>query len=187
MKAAFFQGFCLLELNTVIAIVVMPMLLTLPNFKQSMMRQERVVLLERLHTAIEYAKQEAFYRRKTITLCAIYAHSQECRSKDWSAGFILFEFNPRHKKTKQALHSFPPIIYGKLHFEQFGKHLNIEADGTTINVGTFIYCPHNKNPREAEALVINKAGRVYRVTARNKLGMLLKNAGTPEENPITCR
>ena len=151
------------------------------------MRQEREAVLERLQTAIEYAKQVAFLKDKTITLCAIGPYPLECRLNDWSAGFMVVEFKPGDKKITQILQIFPSISYGKLYFEQFGQHLNIQTEGTTVNVGTFIYCPHNKDPREAEALVINKAGRIYRVATRNRLGMLLKNAGTPEVNPITCR
>lgn len=181
-----YSGFSLLELNTVIIVLATLTFLMLPTFKQFLMRQERAAILEHLQTAIEYAKQEAFFKNKIITLCAIDS-SLECRMKDWSTGFIAFEWDEENKKIKRILQTFPGVVYGKLHFEQFGYHLNIEADGTTMNVGTFIYCPRNKDPQEAEALVINKAGRFYRVIARNNLGILLKNAGTPEVSPITCR
>jgi Tfp pilus assembly protein FimT len=187
MHRLFYAGFSILELNTVITILTILGILILSSFKQFLMRQERTDVMERLTVAIEYAAQEAFLKNKTTTLCAISAVPSECRLNDWSMGFMVFTLNPKNKKQKEILQILPGTHYGKLYFEQFGQHLNITADGSTINVGTFIYCPHNKNPREAEALVINKASRIYRVTARNSLGIPLKNAGTPEVNPIICR
>ncbi len=183
------DGFSMLELHTVIFILGILGIMFFPHFKQFLMREERTDILERLKTAIEYAKQEAHLKNKTITLCAINPIYQQCRLGDWSNGFIIFEqdYQNKDQKPKHILQILPGVQYGKLHFEQFGQYLNIEANGTTTNVGTFIYCPNNKDRREAAALVINKASRTYRVTARNISGILLKNAGTPEANPLICR
>lgn len=181
------RGFSALELCIVILMLSVITTFAIPSFTQFLMRAERAMVLDRLQAAIEYAKQEAFVRGKTITICGSINH-RTCQPKDWSAGFIIFETDEQlpHFPAK-ILYMFPKLQHGKLHFEQFGTNLNITADGMTINNGTFTYCPKNADRREADALIINNATRTYRPIQRTSRGILLKNVGTPEEEPLTCR
>jgi Tfp pilus assembly protein FimT len=181
------RGVSILELCTVILILSIITTLAIPAFSQFLMREERSMVVDRLKAAIEFAKQEAFVRGKTITVCGSINH-RTCHPNDWSAGFIIIEMDEQFPHfPANILHVFPKLQHGKLNFDQFGTYLNITADGKTINNGTFIYCPKNGDRREADALVINNAARIYRPIQKNSLGILLKNAGTAEETPLTCR
>lgn len=185
------RGLSILELCTVILMLSFAILLAVPTFSQFLMREERAMVLDKLKAAIEFAKQEAFIRGKTITVCASINH-KTCHSQDWSAGFIIIEGSERinegpAQRPAPTLYIFPKLQHGKLNFDQFGTHLNITPDGMTLNNGTFTYCPKNGDRREADALIINNATRTYRPTQKNALGILLKNVGTHEETPLTCR
>lgn len=181
------RGFSILELCTVILILGIITTFAIPSFTQFLMHEERARVLDRLKAAIEYAKQEAFVRGKTITICGSI-NSRTCQPKDWSAGFIIIETDEHFPRfASKILYVFPKLQHGKLHFDQFGTHLNIAEDGTTINNGTFTYCPKNGDREEADALIINNASRSYRPIQRNSSGILLKNVGTPEEKALTCR
>ncbi len=181
------RGLSILELSTVILILSILIKVAIPSFSQFLMREERSIVLDRLKAAIEFAKQEAFIRTKTITVCASINH-RTCHPNDWSAGFIVIE---RDEELPYAppnvLYIFPKLRYGKLHFEQFGSYLNVTADGMTINNGTFVYCPKNGNRQEADALIVNNMTRSYRPIQKNNLGIRLKNAGIAEEAPLSCR
>lgn len=182
-----YAGYSLLELCTVIFILGMGMGVALSTYHRFLMRLEREAVFDRLKTAIAFARQEALIGRKTITLCASQNH-QTCTENDWSHGFMVFEtFHSGSATVLHPLLSFPRLQHGKLYFEQFGKHLTINANGRTINAGIFIYCPYNQDRREADALVINLLARTYRPTHRNSQGILLKNSGAPTEIPLTCR
>ncbi|HXH55630.1 MAG TPA: GspH/FimT family pseudopilin [Gammaproteobacteria bacterium] len=181
------RGFSILELCTVILILSFITTFAIPAFSQFLMRGERAMVLDRVKAAIEFAKQEAFTRGKTITICASINH-RTCHANDWSAGVIIIEMDEQLPRTpSNLLYVFPKLQHGKLNFDQFGTYLNITADGMTINNGTFIYCPKNGDRREADALIINNATRTYRPTQKNRLGVLLKNVGTAEETPLSCR
>jgi Tfp pilus assembly protein FimT len=177
------SGTTILELCAVILILSILAILSIPSFTQFLMREERAMVLERLTAAIEYAKQEAFVRNNTITVCGSINH-RTCVSDDWSAGFLVIEAN-------KVLYVFPRLQHGNLHFDRFGTNVNIEPDGTTRNNGTFTYCPKKGNKddrrREAAALVINNSSRTYRPIQRNSAGIFLKNVNTPEEEPLSCR
>lgn len=168
------------------------MTFAIPSFNQFLMRNERNLVINQLKSAIEYARQEAYRRKKTVTLCAS-SNGKTCLAEDWSLGFIIFEVGSGKQRVPAAqattlLQVFPAIQYGRLHFASFGdKALNIEPDGTTLNVGTFVYCPKNRDRREAEGLAINKAARAYQLVERNSLGIRLKNSGRSDAAPLICR
>jgi len=184
------HGFSLWELMSLLSLLGILSAMSIPHIYPFLMRTEREIVLEQLKTAIEYAKQEAFLRGVPLTLCAS-PDTKTCQARDWSPGYLLFEnrMATSQPQPSQILYVFSGTHYGKLHFESFGpnKNLNIEANGMTVNSGAFLYCPYNKDPREAEALIINKASRTYRPTQKSSRGILIKNAGTPEAIPLLCR
>ena len=182
------EGFSLVETCMVLLIFALLSSMAILSFNQILMRQEREQSLQNLETAIEYAKQEAISRKTVVSICGSY-NQKTCHSNNWSSGFIIFEneFSESDPKPNRILHIFPGVQYGKLYFEQWGRNLNFYPNGRTDNVGTFTYCPKNKDRREADGLVINKAGHTYRPVLDKNLNLKIKQAGTPEARPLTCR
>ncbi len=181
------RGFSVLELCTVVLILSVISTFAIPAFTRFLMHEERAMTLDRLQAAIEYAKQEAFIRGKNIRVCASINH-RTCHDSDWSAGFIVLEMDEDFPDfSSKILYVFPKLQHGKLRFDQFGTHINITAEGMTLNNGTFTYCPKDPDKREADAVILNKATRTYRPIQKNHQGILLKNAGTALEEPLSCR
>jgi prepilin-type N-terminal cleavage/methylation domain-containing protein len=184
------KGFSLLELITVLLIVGIFMSIATANFDHFFMRQERELALHRIQSAIYYAQQEAASRGKTVTVCGSHDH-KKCVTDNWTNGFMVViqqeQTNNPSKESLEILQVFQGLKYGQLYFDHFGKHLNIQPDGMTINLGTFTYCPRNRDRREADALIINRVCRTYRPIERNSLGVLVKNEGTTTATPLSCR
>ncbi len=180
VNSDYMTGVTMLELITALLVIASLYFLAMPHFNQFLMRQDREITLDRLTTAIQYAKSEAIKQGKTITLCG--SHNQRsCHKNAWTSGFILYT-DPKEQKEEivfnlEGLYIFAGPQYGTLKFKAFSgdnQTLHLRPNGRTINNGTFIYCPKNKDPAEAKALIINQSGRVYRST---------KNS---DEEPLTC-
>jgi type IV fimbrial biogenesis protein FimT len=185
------KGFSIIELCAYLALVGIVLGMALPTFHQILMRTERRMIMERVHTAIALAKQQAFARNTTLTLCGSYDRRTCHPYKDWSRGFILIaspsDQNQNTPLMPTLIRVFAGTRYGTLVFAQFSTHLQIKPDGHNERNGTFIYCPLDANRFEADALVINKASHLYKLEHRNIHGILLRDVGTPQEAPIHCR
>lgn len=183
------KGFSLIECCVCLALVGILAGMVLSAFQRVLMRTERSMILQRLQVALALAKQEAFASNATTTLCGSY-NQRTCHPyQDWSRGFIAIQ-EPRTKtdpSMPRLIRHFAGTRYGTLVFSQFSIHLQIEPNGHSTTNGTFIYCPLDGNRQEAEALVMNKASRLYRPTRRNIHGILFMQEGTPQETPLQCR
>jgi len=176
-------GFSLLESLLSLFILGLLMFTSIIGLKTFLMRQERYRSLHQLKNVIEYAKQEAINRRQTLTLCPSLSTSMCQPTHDWSQGYLLM-----NTATQELIAQFPSKThYGTLAFREFANHLVLSPQSTTHNVGTFTYCPHNKDARQAEALVINRVLRLYFIKKKNRSGYLLKQANTSKEEPLFCR
>ncbi len=183
------KGFSIIELGACLALVGIVLGMALPSFHHLFMRTERRMMMARIHAGIALAKQQAFARNTTLTLCGSYDRRTCHPYQDWSRGFILIA-NPSNQSPlpiPTVIRVFAGTRYGTLVFAQFSTHLQIKPDGHNESNGTFIYCPLDANRLEAEALVISKASRLYALSHRNIHGVLLKHVGTPQETPIQCR
>ena len=179
------RGFTILEFYTALGIIAILLLIAIPEYNHILMREERELTFERIQTAINIARQEAFLRGKTITICPSELNGS------WTHGFMVYEpnFNRSSLDPAQIILRYPSLRFGKLDFKHFGQNLNIAPDGMTSNVGSFIYCPNtgNEKEKEADALIINKAGRTYRPIKRNIMGIYETKEGTTEATPLSCR
>lgn len=174
------HGLSLLELVIYLMIFMTISFLALSNFRSFLMRQERELTLDRLKNAILFARNEAFRRGKTITLCGSHDQKTCHLEKEWTTGFMMFvnehqnkQLNHSHNQPNSPadiLYVFPKIYYGKLLYQTgfSGNELHIHENGMTMNIGDFIYSPKdNQNTLDnQEKLVINRACRCYRVKAQ---------------------
>jgi len=163
-------GISFIEILMVLALLGTLYFLAIPAFTQFLMRQDREVTLDRLRTAIQFAKSEAAKQGKMITLCGS-ENQQTCAKNNWNHGFILYTEEEVKKWLPEGVFPFEGPKYGTLRFKAFGGDfhtLHIGPNGTTINNGTFVYCPKDKNAKEARALIINQFGRVYLSTENSE-------------------
>lgn len=176
-------GFSLIE--SLLGLFIFGLLLFTSNLglKAFLMQQERYRSLHQLRNVIEYAKQEAINRRQALTLCPSLSTHVCQPTYDWSQGYLLI-----NSATQELIAQFPSKTrYGTLGFRGFANLLILSPQGTTHNMGTFTYCPNNKNAQQADALVINRFLRLYFIKKKNRSGYLLKQANTSKEEPLFCR
>lgn len=131
-------------------------------FSSFMAQQDQVIVLDRLKNAIEFARQQAFQRHTTITLCASTTQNSCSAQTEWSSGFIVFENPDREWQPvdKNILGYFPGTRHGKLYFTASGNQLHIQSNGQTTNIGSFIHCPKSASVKP-KGWVVNWAARSY--------------------------
>jgi type IV fimbrial biogenesis protein FimT len=156
------QGHSLVELSIVLCIIML-LLITIPCFDALLIHQEQMLVLDRIQQAIAYAKNEAFSRRKIISLCPSLNKISCSLAPDWSTGFIVFENQEGKKQTEThfILEAFEGARHGHLYFSASGNQLHIHPNGTTTNIGTFIYSPKKRSFIKPSGLVVNWAARTY--------------------------
>lgn len=173
------QAFTLLEFMVVITIVCALAFLSVIGIEKTLMRNERECVLNTLETSIEYAKNEALRSGKKISLC-LSPDKRVCYP-DKGTSFIVYA-------EEGILETSLTLQYGELRSSNFGNDvLTLEPDGRTLNNGSFLYCPKNRDAREGGALILNQAGRIYRPRTRNAEGVLILLEGTPEARALSCR
>lgn len=157
------QGHTLLETLFVVTIIGIIFLAAIPNIRKLLVSTDQTIALDRLKNAIELAKSEAYRKNTTMTLCPSHNQNTCSYGDNWEVGFILFE-NPKcgTQPSKDAiLQVFSKSQYGKIIYDAMGNQLNIYADGTTTNIGNFIYCAKEKGLIKPKGLVLNWVARVY--------------------------
>lgn len=164
------QGNTLLELLLVVTILCLSFFAAIPNLNKYLTSTEQEIALDRIKNAIEFAKNEAFRKNKTISLCPSHTQNSCTYGDGWDVGFILFENDNKNSQPtpESLLKVFEGTRYGKIVFDAMGNQLNIQANGTTTNIGNFVYCAKIKNLIKPKGLVLNWVARIY----------------STEENPI---
>lgn len=168
-RALLGHGFSLIECLIIILITTTLMSFCYNSFQGFLMRQERARFLSSLKEALTFARSTAFFKNSTVTLCGSHSHQRCHLQKDWSSGFIVFENsheNPNHETEPdpaRILRIVPGIHYGKLIFNGTSPLIHIGKEGLTMNIGTFLYCPHPPLDQKTEwdGLVLNRAFRAY--------------------------
>ncbi len=162
----YLKGFTIIEFIIVIGFLATIYFLGIPNLMQFLVKLERDICLDRLKSAIEFTRQQAFYRGKTISLCG--SHNQRyCHlDSEWTSGYIIFENeNMQKQPTSNAkiIQIFPELNFGRLYYYQSDVLLHIHPTGMTMNFASFTYRPNNNyGDVGSENLVINRACRTYR-------------------------
>ena len=108
------KGFSILELYTAISIISILVFMAIPEYGLWLMRAERDMTLERIQSAIEFAKQEANLREKTISICPS-RNQKTCHKGSWTQGFMVFENVLSHKSYPQYSRYILCLLSSSLH------------------------------------------------------------------------
>lgn len=156
------SGYSLIEVCITLGILFSLLVFT-PCFKAILIHQEQTFILDKINYAITYARNEAFLRRKTISLCPSINRTSCSPTADWSTGFIIFENSDeaRQPQAHSILETFEGAQHGYIYFSATGNQLHIHPNGTTTNIGTFLYSPKQSGLLKPKGLVVNWAARTY--------------------------
>jgi len=155
------RGFTLYELLLTILLVTIISSIAVPSFSASVARQRQRVEIDALFHAIHQARKESIMRRKVVSLCPSLDGQTCSPSRDWSAGWILFENTDRDSPPR--VDAGEPLL--RQHRVSENVQVSANRKGFTLRAtflratnGTFVFCDPQRqiSPR---ALVVSYTGR----------------------------
>lgn len=155
------QGFSLVELIIVLAIIAITLNVALPPFKSAVDRGRLAEAVSLFVGALHYARDSAVIGRELVSVCA---GQVSCTgSQNWQSDLLIFNDQNKNgqfdnNETLLRKIATPPDF--SVHWSNFrnASYLQYESDGTTRALnGTFTLC-HENQPRMQ--VVINLTGRV---------------------------
>jgi type IV fimbrial biogenesis protein FimT len=86
------QGFTLIELMIVVAIVAILLSIVVPGFRTMFANNNAATLSEDFASAISYARVEAVKRGKAVSLCRSNTAGTDCddSGNDWNVGYLIY-------------------------------------------------------------------------------------------------
>ena len=155
------QGFTLYELLITLVLVGLLSSIAIPSFSGTVARQRQRVEIDALFHAFYLARKESIMRRKVVSLCPS-TDLQTCSpSRDWSAGWLMFENKDRDSPPRidpgesiLARHE----VLDQVRINANRKGFTLRATFLRATNGTFIVCD-TKNRIQPRALVVSYTGR----------------------------
>jgi len=179
------QGFSLVEIVIVLAIVSIMMNLSLPSMTKIYHRSQATAMINWVVGTIHYTRHAAVSYRTTTTICPSTDVRLGCGG-EWQDGVVVFLDHNRDAKINgkdKVLGRFKPsVANGTLKWRSFKnrKYLQLTEFGyTNFQNGNFVYCTDSRNNKLSRQLVINIQGRVRLVNRRNKDGVTVDRKNKP--------
>ena len=154
----------LLELLLTLAVVSILLLIAIPSTQHFIQRNHLVVDMQKIISALSFARTEAITRGEIVTFCP-NNNNLQC-GQDWSQGFLVFadkNANHQFEKADALLKVFAPLTKGvHLSWQGFDSKDYIQMQpvgfGNTSN-GRFIYVPADHHLQNQRTIVVNRNGR----------------------------
>ncbi|TXH92700.1 MAG: prepilin-type N-terminal cleavage/methylation domain-containing protein [Pseudomonas sp.] len=113
------QGFTLIELMIVLAIIAIVALVAAPDYQSSIASSRKTSAANNLLGALQFARSEALTRRSDVTVCAS-SNGSTCSGSDWSTGGVVLDGSTLLRSIPAA----PKVAIS-------GNAITIKSDGTT--------------------------------------------------------
>ncbi|MDO9177299.1 MAG: GspH/FimT family pseudopilin [Agitococcus sp.] len=157
------HGLTLLELLIAVLISAMTMAFIVPLTTTFLKKQEAERITDELYHLCIFARAEAAYLKKPLTLCG--SSTGHFCDHNWAQGALLFIDNNRNHvfdegelPLKYSAFNLSPSI---LKWKGFGgKTLHIEAFGIPFaSNGSFTYCSADKDRLFSKQIIVSRSGR----------------------------
>lgn len=174
------SGFTLIELITVLVIVMILIMAAIPSFKHTYHTSNATAVINHVLGITRLARNTAVTEKTTTTLCPS-RDGRSC-SNEWQEGVILFtdhNTNSQIDNNDQVIRFVQPFINnGLLNWHSLRNKIQFSSTGLPRGtIGSFIYCPENKNPLYAKTMIINFQGRIRSGQDHNHDGILESGNG----------
>jgi type IV fimbrial biogenesis protein FimT len=158
MKKKSCRGFNFLELMIALTIGGILFLAVLPVMRDLMVRNNALVEVNSIFSALQFTRSKAITSGEIITFCKSLDR-KKCGG-DWQSGAIVID------KNHNVLQVVEPVRAGyKLVWHSSLKKndaLEFLPSGTTNGQqGSFLYCPPPNMQQYARAIIVNMQGRIY--------------------------
>lgn len=129
------QGFTLIELMVVLAILAVVAAIAVPNYQSSIAASRKTSAANQLLGALQFARSEAVLSRKEIRVCAS-SNGTSCAGSDWGQGAIVLRTD-----TSKVLRKIPAVKDVAIS----GASITFKADGTTTASSLVVGSSPSKN------------------------------------------
>jgi type IV fimbrial biogenesis protein FimT len=177
MKMKLKNGFSLIELVVVLAIISIVATSAIPSLFSMVEKNQSANAINKIRSAISLTRINAIKSASIATLCPT-DNNISC-GKDWSKGMMIFvDYNGdklinNNDKLVRVFDKFSHTSAITWKAFQNKPYLQYVATGFSNNQnGTFTYCSKTKNLEFAEMLIINRAGRARLATDSNGDGIV---------------
>jgi type IV fimbrial biogenesis protein FimT len=168
------HGFTLFEILIVLTIIAILMTLTTPSFYAYSAQSESKATIQKLSGLIRFVRNNAINHQRSTLLCPS-KDGLKC-GQNWQEGALVFEDynNDKQLNSTEAILYFqsPFIESGSIRWTALHNYLAFSGQGLSgSSAGSFIYCPEDKNPKYANALIVSFSGKIRRAVDNNHDGI----------------
>lgn len=181
------QGFSLVELTVVIAIIALTAYLAMPSFYQWKNKHNVESAVSTLMDAINFTRYTAIETNSIVTLCPTEDYTT-C-SNTWQGAIMIFHDQNMDKErdpSEDLIRLQELNLDGYIKSESwFGsnRYLQMTPGGLTNNQnGRYTVCPSNGDNQLARQIIINRRGKARLAKDWDQDGIIDGTKG----NPVSC-
>lgn len=162
------QGWSLLELMMVLAIIAILSLAGTPGFNKQIKNSQSEKAARLILHSLKLAQQQAAIKQKTITVCPTI--NQQCSQTGAQELGIFFDDNENQliDNDEQVL-AFSSVASKPSHIRikaSFGRpYIRFSSTANAMESGSIFYCPERED-LFGQVITVNLAGRAYLIEDR---------------------
>ncbi|MEH6542642.1 MAG: GspH/FimT family pseudopilin [Porticoccaceae bacterium] len=160
------NGFTLVELMIVIALMAILIAVAAPSFTQLIKNNRLQTMADTFYTSVILTRSEALARNSPVIMCKSSDGSTCVTTGDWQQGWIVFEDTDRtgdkHATDEPALKRYPAMAAGytlTTAGSTFQNQLIYRPDGTANSFDTFRVCDPDADVTTGLSITISIVGR----------------------------
>lgn len=161
------QGFTLIELMIVLAILAALLLVAAPGFQELIRNNRMVSEVYALRATLNNARSEALARRAPVVVCPSVNGTSCAATSEWNQGYMTFIDtnddnapvlnNPDEERIQWEVRDIDSVGIG---FDNGNQRVRFDARGSALNFqGVFTFCDE-RGASDARALILNPVGSV---------------------------
>ncbi|MBT8080589.1 MAG: GspH/FimT family pseudopilin [Gammaproteobacteria bacterium] len=160
-RVAVSGGYSLYELVMTLGLIGLVLTLGIPSFGSIVANHRLRTEVDHFFHAIHLARMTSIYRRKVVTLCPSRDGEFCDETTDWSAGWIMFQNDSRHRAhirdaSEPILRRHRPFARHRLTANR--RTFSLRSTELRATNGTVLFCD-DSGKAKPRALVISYTGR----------------------------
>jgi type IV fimbrial biogenesis protein FimT len=177
------HGMTLVELLAVLSILAILLGIGVPGMNRLVAGTRANGSMMELHALLGFARQNAVMLRRAVTLCGTSNGSACATVWNGKATLVFLDDNLNRSAdgNERILATSELTRSGRIHWRASGNrsYLRYRPDGGVSEIGRFVYCPADNDPRQARAVIVAATGRARSASDSNGDGIAEDASGSP--------